>query len=525
MPFGNQSLLTLFQPCNESKEVPRDSVTEIANRVLAYFTVERNFDGQVYMQQDLHSSDHCTIPNSSITSIYDAVRSSSVDHPVEYLHVPKSTNYVSPDKRLVVINRDDNEYTALQESDIVTRRPIETVSKLMHKLFKSGIANYFEFDNKKRSSNLNRAKSSSETLIKKTKRGKRQRSSSLKKNQKPNKTVKHTASGSTNNASHKFVLSSKNHGCSRRAVTVDKNALPVVSLGWSTQDCNQYGSNLASVAGNVKPFLRDSNIPFRALSIIANLVETVLSVLPQEWAFNLDKCEDKEVVRLRKEMACEFKEMLSGNRDISNFRVEGITILIPLSIGMHKDSLNCSVEGMRSVVSMNCQVPINEETIPDGKGSKLWVWLEMNGYKETFPCSIILYSRKQVYYICNKMAQTSVFADKELVRKCVSWAFIDRVGSVTDYRSRIWNSESYPNLFKKFSKRVKSSRFKGRMWSSPACYDKTVSLCVYVVWKCNDLANPTHIDDHLHTGILLNPALHIHRPQYQFCVHDSCRLH
>ena len=64
-----------------------------------------------------------------------------------------------------------------------------------------------------------------------------------------------------------------------------------------------------------------------------------------------------------------------------------------------------------------------------------------------------------------------------MVRKCVRWALIDRVGSVVDYKSRVWNNAFYPTLFKKYSTKKKSSRFSGLMWATPASYDKLVSNC------------------------------------------------
>ena len=68
-------------------------------------------------------------------------------------------------------------------------------------------------------------------------------------------------------------------------------------------------------------------------------------------------------------MVADFKEVMCSDRDRSFFCVKGITILIPLSIGLHKDTLNCFMEGMRAVIFINCQIPMNEQTIPDGWGS------------------------------------------------------------------------------------------------------------------------------------------------------------
>ena len=465
VPFAKQTLLTLLE--SDTTVSVTQTLKPTRAKVDAYISLERNFQGQLYMLQDLKSSRHCTVPTSSIPSIHNAVSSSD---PAPFLHIPSSTNYASENNKIIVINNDQGVPQFPTSTSKNVRRPIETITSMMKQIFIAGLSDYFEYDNKKRSTSA-KHKSTSPTrsrehITKKRKRGKltsrQAKQSSISSN---SRNIKHT----------KEVLHSNREGCTQRPVQVNPNALPVVTMGWSTQDCSQYGSNLASVAGNVKPFLRDGNLPKQVKLGIVGIVEFVLQWFPKDWAFNIEKCCDSEVISLRSEMIADFKECLSGDRKIDHFRVEGITILIPLSIGMHKDTLNCFVDGMRSVISINCQIPLNEQTVPDGKGSRLWQWLNGNGYTESFPCSMILYSRKQVYFFCKKMSLTKELSKKDMVRKCMTWALFDRVRTVTDYRSRVWNNDSFPNLFKKHSKKFKTSRFKGSLWASPACYDKTVS--------------------------------------------------
>ena len=124
------------------------------------------------------------------------------------------------------------------------------------------------------------------------------------------------------------------------------------------------------------------------------------------------------------------------------------------------------------------KIPMSSKTIPSGPQSKLWLWLNANGYTTIFPCSIILYSRKAVYSFCRKMSLSQAFSEKDLVRKCVKWALIDRIGSVVDYRSRVWNNSSFPNHFKKYSVKKRGSRFNGLLWTTPAAYDKLVSIFI-----------------------------------------------
>ena len=177
-------------------------------------------------------------------------------------------------------------------------------------------------------------------------------------------------------------------------------------------------------------------------------------------------------------MLNEFFELLGGEGDcnIASFRVEGITILIPLGIGPHRDILNCAKKGMSSVLQINGRIPLNEQTIPGGRDSILWKWLELNGYSTWFPCSVILYSRKKVSEYCEKIDSMRRFEKKSKVHRCVSWALMERVGHQVDYMSNIWNNDLFIDDFMTRAKKKKSSLFDGKFLELTAAYDKTVSL-------------------------------------------------
>ena len=518
-PFGQQSLVTLVENDSNEDSVHADlsNVAEVTDSVVV---VERNAQHQLYMLPDLKGSYHFTVGTPDIEGLMSAWPVTKKTTSTPLLYIPNSSNYASKDDKIVVINSDSNVPKCCVNQDLPSskQRPLESLSLLMNKMFVAGVSDFFTFDNKKRSSKSKQKKNCNNSSGG-TKRGKRRRMSSSHQASKCKAATSTQLStlcskGKEGTAiASKHVLKSNLMGCSQREVYVDPNALPVITMGWSTQDCTQYGSNLASVAGNVKPFIRDANLPKRIKSIIVEIVEAALRFLPGEWAFNLDKCGDEDVIKLRQSLVADFKEVLSGDRDTTHFRVEGITILIPLSIGLHKDTLNCVTEGMRSVISINCQIPIGPETIPDGEGSRLWVWLQQNGYSTSFPCSMILYSRKQVFYYCHKLARSMKLAEQDSVRMCMNWAMLSRVGAVTDYRSRVWNNSRFPSLFHMHSRKIKNSRFSGSMWTSPACYDKTVSYFL------SSLLFYIHITHNIHyiyalcdmpTGILLNYNSHIH---------------
>ena len=282
-------------------------------------------------------------------------------------------------------------------------------------------------------------------------------------------------------------ISSRLHASTQREVPLDPNSLPMCTTGWSTIDCNEYGDNLSTIAGTVKPFLKDGNIPIEASKHLVSIIEFLLGSLPSENLFNNGSSGDETSSTERMKLQRRFKSSLMSPfedhdcGDSRNFRVDGITILIPSSIGIHTDNLNCNRDGMTSVLSINCQIPMNLKTIPSGTKSKLWSWLIANGYEEYFNCSIICYSRKCVGNFVSKVTSSYQLDEKDNLRKCLNWALTERVGSVVDYRSRIWNCSYFHTVFRTMKKRRSDGTFQGEYMVAPACYDKIVS---YIV-KCH----------------------------------------
>ena len=473
--FMDQSLITFAE--NREHSSCNNDFPNI-NYISGLVIYDRNFEGQIYVNQDLGTSGHCTVLKEHIPNFLELKFNNKSIPKVPFLHVPSVSNYTSPDSKLIVINSDNEDLSFLEQKEN-RRPPIATTTNMMVEMFENFLSESFSFDNKKRSTSKSKAGRGASILRspipetrKKTTRGKRGRNSAKKRK------IAFAKEPIASSSRKKHVLASNYERTSGKEVYIDANSLPVVSLGWTMMDCNQYGNNACTIAGNVKPFLRDGNLPKKVRKILVGLIEFVLEILPVSSTFNLDTSGSERVVQLRTEMIADFKELLCGNRNVRNFRVEGITIVIPLSIGYHKDTLNCLTKGMTSVISINGRIPLNKKTIPSGERSKLWLWLKENGYTDCFPCSIILYSRKCVHSYCEKIAASEVFAEHDLVRKCVKWAMIDRVGTIVDYRSRVWNSPIFPNQFLKYATKKTGSRFKGKVWSSPAAYDKTVSACM-----------------------------------------------
>ena len=449
--FGEQSLVSFIEP--ELSSDSKDTHPQ-PEKVTGYLSVHRNPRHQIYMQQDLSHVGHCTIPQT-YDDTFISYRYNSSD--VRYTIISNSQNYVSKDRKLVVINSDQDLPSAINFAAPCCTTPISTCTDLLTKAFEFGLGECFTYDNKKRSNAKDKVSASPGTPKATDKRNNRHRK---RKNQ--------------SQANYSACCKTQ-----PRKLDIDKNALPVITMGWSTLDANQYKFNRTTIAGTIKPFLRHGNLPKNARLKVIDLVETVLKVLPGEWAFNIDKESDPIVRNERKRMMADFKEFLGGDRNIADFRIEGLTILIPASVGYHKDTLNCNSEGMKSVVSINANIPMNEKTIPSGRDSSLWKWLNANSYYESFPCSIILYSRKCCYTVARKMSQANLFASKDLLRKCVHWGLTERVGSVVDYNGRVWQNDEYPSLFTKNAIKNQHQRFKSLYWSTTAAYDKMVSYPCY----------------------------------------------
>ena len=276
--FPQQSLISMIED-DDQEEALQSDLLDLANHVNAIVSVERNAEHQMYLLQDLRGSYHCTVPTISLPSIKSSWPSQS--SPIPFLHIPSSSNYASLDNQIVVINKDES-LPPFENGSMLTpisKRPLETLSRLMRQMFLAGVSNYFDYDNKKRSS-TSKAKAKPKPSAPKTKRGKRRRSvsSAATKNKKDSQknTTRKTSVTNKDDCSQKHVLKSNINGCTQREVQVDPNALPVITLGWTTQDCNRYGSNLATVAGNIKPFMRDGNLPKEVKKIIVEIVESVL---------------------------------------------------------------------------------------------------------------------------------------------------------------------------------------------------------------------------------------------------------
>ena len=514
VPFHRHCLISFSE--FKSKCNTQSNPLVVADNVECIIGIERNRNGQIYSIPNLHVSAHGTIASHSFKKLVslpyrchrhgDDSISSSANIPgksspvnsvsdtrmMKYLFVPSSSNYCSPGEKIAVINDEDqwcskygpvhfNEVTPSKSSvpasngghvtKVKVCNPIEYTTKEIISMFECGLSECFMHDSKKRSGNVGMSgllskpalscQSGGSVFSKSQRRRQRKKSVRDKKN-------------------HRSSIASS-HGTDLKSfLSKMKCSLPTITLGWSQADSNQYKQTKATIAGNIKPFLRDGRLPSPILKHLLNAVRCAVFALPVQCVFQLETAEVNTINSIRKGMVDQLEKMLGGEEADSNLNinVEGITILIPCGIGFHKDTNNCSRPGMESVIQINCNIPMNEKTIVNGNESDLWDWLIGNGFRTHFPCSLILYSRKCVGAICQRVQDMEVFSNGDKLTCLLKWALMDRVGSIVDYESTVWNNDDFPNDFAKLSvceRNVSGRSFRGTMMKTVACYNKIVS--------------------------------------------------
>ena len=477
-PFREQSLLCLLQ---ETTERHKDIRFVAVPHLKIVLMIERNSEGQIYMVQGLDRSSHFTVLTKFFESLtlknYPKIDNQMIQsflqttNPVQALLVQRNFNFVSADKNTVVIN----DHASI----------ISSATKLVTKMFTEGdLASSFSFTEKKRASSA--TSSPVKSNLPQT-----QSPTALQSNDDSSMcsatfSVGSTSSTTSTASQRKKLIKKKMKARRRNKIMRSKgivpsspqyhpDVLPTITLGWTTQNAHEYVNNKFTTAGNIKPFLRDAGLSVSTKHSLLQCVKLVLNELPVETCFNIEKHQDPNVTNLRKEMVAKFQELLGGDSSFDpSFRIEGITIVIPLGIGNHLDKMNCGSEGMNSVVSVNVKVPISQSTVPTS--SKLYNWLEAGGFTEFFPLSIILYSRKCVYQHCSKVAKSIAIAKTDDVAKILHWVLVDEVGSEYDYHSNVWCDMNFNEKFMMKAKSAKTSRFRERMVVKVESYDKTVSI-------------------------------------------------
>ena len=497
IPFHHQTLVTVLEkdqtkkskkPKGGNKYFPTTSMID------AIFASDRNANGQLYMLQHLKKNGHYSTGTELLS---DSMLNSSyfmpgIAHdPVPFIHIPSDTNYSNNDNSMMVINHDQLRYDDIG-LDVSIPYPITRATDIVERMFSNGIEMFFEYDVDKRVGNT------------------------AQDVQDDDASIEDDLSMDRGSEDCLNVEIPDGSGI-RFSGTVKQQSLPQIAIGWTTQDCNKYNENASTIMGNVKPFLKQSNIPVATQKDFIHIVELLLKFFPEEHAFNPNRLKNTTEREYRIQMFKEFKRHLGGDEDVQHFRVEGITLLVPISLGWHRDKLNDTRDGFQTVMSVNVQVPINKKTMPLGMETEFGKFLKVNGYLTSFPCSIILYSKECVGGYCERMGKSDELASKDILRRLVKFGLVDRVGDIVDYRNQVFFNNLFPAIFNKVAKHAKKTRnfnFEGRMWERTACYDRSVSSSVFCIMiSLRILGKETNYYIHYQglLSILVHAYLDIHR--------------
>lgn len=460
--FHDHTMIVLTQ--HELKNEVKHKRSASPSNIVSVIGIQRNpVYKQIYVVPKLERSLHFAAPtsefNAFVSSPYPSLDPSneSSHRAVAHTFIPFSANYMSQDGSMYVNNHSATD--TYKHEGCPHKFPdsaVETCNQEAIKMFTSGIASAFCFNEKKRSGTSNTG-------------GHDEVEGSCAVSFK-------SVTQSCNGTSAKFKLRIRKKNQRKQNGAVNLSALPTITLGWSMNDAHQYSSNRSSIVGSIRPFVRDGCLSKTIKQHLLGLVKTAIASLPKECqCFNIEKEQHPFVRKMRDDMIHQFESILGGTDHSEHFRVEGITIIIPLGLGPHRDTLNSNFEFMSSVLQINTSIPISNRTIPDGRSSPLWQWLELNGYSGCFPCSLILYSRKSVEMYCQKMSAMNDFGKRDGLRSLLRWAFIDRVNSDVDFLGSVWYNDDFADRFEQTAIMNKKLSFRGRMMQRTASYDRIVS--------------------------------------------------
>ena len=171
---------------------------------------------------------------------------------------------------------------------------------------------------------------------------------------------------------------------------------PSINGGFTTSDPNRYPTSRKSDTMSVSPFLikKDMNaLSPECRDKIREAFHLGLGVCPNKHnTFSIDENNDyrKELVKqLNEYMGAEYDE--DGHPIGAWMSCEAFTILIPLVLSAHRDTLNDRSKGMNSVVQINISVAYEEGMFFDEELDQ-FVKKHINP-DGTFPLSFIAYSR------------------------------------------------------------------------------------------------------------------------------------
>jgi hypothetical protein len=142
-------------------------------------------------------------------------------------------------------------------------------------------------------------------------------------------------------------------------------------------------------------------------------------------------------MELRREFAKSLH--LDKEEDFSYFLAEAISIIIPIIVFPHRDGSNDTVENQSGTVTINCSLRTSIIT-----NKHLKTYLQNLGYIDTFPCSVIFYSRACCGTYYRRIRALSKLEKKSTIGKSiVSSVKIAQNRDEKDYIGRIFDNTEY----------------------------------------------------------------------------------
>ena len=278
-----------------------------------------------------------------------------------------------------------------------------------------------------------------------------------------------------------FTFNEKKRGHASKDRSSAKNKqsskfIPTISLGFTTLITQEYKNSRYTICGNVRPFLRDGNVPEIARFHLLRLVKKALRECPIDQCFDVESLSESKIYKdLRKQIIGDFENVLGGRGYSGDFRVEGIAILIPSVIADHRDVMNCTLPGMNHVVGIHMKIPLSVLDIPDSHTKHFRAFLQTKGYTKEFPVAVILYSRRVVHAHVEKMCRMIHHSEKDPLRKTVFWALTKRVNHIVDLNNLVFDNVNFQSYFNSRALIKKSSKYGGPALRTIASYNKLVS--------------------------------------------------
>ena len=431
--YSDQSLVILITSKDATSRVKSEVLSKISDLESVIF-IERSSATQIYAVNNLHKCPHFTLLTSDLPE-FQSKLNSLVKDPVPILFVPSNVSITQEGCKVANSNGDSKS----KEYELLS-----TVHNSFCDLFKNGIGEKFTKTDNDRGNVLKDADKASFS------------------------------------PEHKKKLHN-----------------PTISVGYSTQDCNLYAESRMSLAGNLRPFIRDGGLSANAKSSLFDLVVEVLKSTYGKDSFKMDELEKDHAhcrVSLQRDLAIELK----GNTDVDlkDFTVEGMAILIVQRLAYHSDAQNSSLEALKGSIGISTNLPLeilekkvstscsDSETIGSTKSSKyisdLHLNLKQRGYTDTFPCSLLLYSRKSLDAHVKKLLKIKELRQQDELTDLMFWALTDRMGDVVDYRTNFLESKDFHKIFESSVEKLDFDwelKQKGEVLNKPymkstAAYDK-----------------------------------------------------